>query len=168
MADTIENARKAFIETFRQYKNSIYLYSLKMLGDKDSAGDISQEVFFRLYTRQTENRAIGDVKSWLFIVARNLCLNYIRDHKRTSSLDAVTDNAGVATGTEEEQLRQLRRALLSLEPKYRETLILKEYQGFSYSEIAEITGTTIPAIRSLLYKARLQLKDAYKKNIIVR
>lgn len=168
MAGSSENARKAFIDTFRQYKNSIYLYALKMLGDKDGAGDVSQEVFLRLYTRQTENQAIGDVKSWLFVVARNLCLNHIRDHKRTSSLDAITVNAGTATGAEEEQLKLLRRALLSLEPKYRETLILKEYQGFSYSEIAEITGTTIPAIRSLLYKARLQLKDAYKKNINVR
>jgi len=168
MAGSIENVRKAFIETFRQYKNSIYLYALKMLGDKDSAGDVSQEVFLRLYSRQAEDQTIGDVKSWLFVVARNLCLNHIRDHKRITSLDADTDNAGAATGTEGEQLRLLRRALLSLEPKYRETLILKEYQGFSYSEIAEITGTTIPAIRSLLYKARLQLKDAYKKNIIVR
>ncbi len=163
-----ESQDRDFIEIFNQHKDGIFLYALKMLGNRDSAGDIAQDVFMRLYQKQLNNSEILDVKSWLFVVARNLCLNLIRSRKKVGSLDEL-ESAGVAAiDPSDEKLLYLRRALLSLEPQYREAIIFREYHGFSYSEIAEITGLTIPAVRSLLYRGRIELRAAFKKLNMVR
>ena len=134
-----------------------------MLGNKDSAGDVAQDVFMKLYRKQMQNDEIRDTESWLFVVARNLCLNTIRDSKKFDRLDEVDNIQDNSTNPANEKLIQLRRALLSLNPQYREAIILKEYHGFSYGEIAEIIDSTIPAVRSILYRARVELREAYNK-----
>lgn len=152
-----------FSGIFQQYKNSVYLYALKMLGNKDLAGDVAQDVFMKLLHKQNQNEEIRDVGSWLIVVTRNLCLNTIRDNKKLHSLGAANPVENNSAGPSNEKMACLRRALLVLEPHHREAIILKEYQGYSYAEIAEITGSTVPAVRSILYRARMELREAYQK-----
>ncbi|MBN2225991.1 MAG: RNA polymerase sigma factor [candidate division Zixibacteria bacterium] len=152
-----------FTDVFNEYKDRTFDFAVKMLGDRDAAGDIAQEVFVRLYTKMTDHYRITDIKSWLFILTRNLCLNKIRDRCHEVPLSAVSDNPGDHSDRDRHRQIELRRALLALEPEYREALILREYQGFSYTEIAEILGTTVPAIRALLYRARCRLRETYRQ-----
>ncbi len=148
-----------FTELFHLYKDRTYDFALRMLGDTHAAGDIAQEVFLKLYQSQSNHDRIADVKSWLFVVTRNLCLNHIRNRGRQVPLDALEDQLAQTNPAVDPRQRALRRALATLESPYREALILKVYQGFSYQEIAEILGRTVPSVRSMLFKARSMLRD---------
>ena len=148
-----------FTELFHLYKDRTYDFALRMLGDAHAAGDVAQDVFIRLYEHQSNHHRIADVKSWLFIVARNLCLNHMRNRGRQAPLDALEDQLVESNPAVDPRQRALRRALSGLESPYREALILKVYQGFSYREIAEILGRTVPSVRSALFKARSMLRD---------
>ena len=152
-----------FTDVFNEYKNRTFDFAVKMLGDRDAAGDIAQEVFIRLYTKVTDHYRIADVKSWLFILTRNLCLNKIRDSRHEVPLDAVSDTQEDYSDGDLQRQIELHRALQALEPEYREALILREYQGFTYKEISEILGTTVPAIRALIYRARCRLRETYRQ-----
>lgn len=154
-----DESQKPFTELFEQYKGRTYDFALRMLGDPQAASDVAQDAFLRLFEHQQNHHRIGDVKSWLFIVARNLCLNRIRNRSKYVSLDGLEDRPTRAHTAADPRQRALRRALLSLDSPYRETIVLKAYQGFTYQEMAEILGKTVPAIRSLLYKARSMLRD---------
>lgn len=141
----------------------MYDFALKMVGDADTAGDITQEVFIRLYKSNSNHTAISNVKNWLFILTRNLCLNRIRDSRRQVSLDAVPETEIQVDCSADSRHIILQKAMYALAPDLREALILKEYQGFSYIEIGGILGITVPAVRSLLYRARVALKEIYEK-----
>ena len=148
-----------FTELFHLYKDRTYDFALRMLGDAHAAGDVAQEVFLKLYLSQSNHDRIADVKSWLFIVARNLCLNHIRNRSKQIPLEQLEDQLVESNPAVDPRQRALRLALASLESPYREALILKVYQGFSYREIAEILGRTVPSVRSTLFKARSMLRD---------
>lgn len=146
-----------FTDVFHRLKNHIYDFALTMLGDTDAAGDVTQEVFIRFLDRLRGGSGIDNEKSWLFIVARNLCLNTLRNNRRAARIEASADNrTGHNEGSENLEVRQ---ALNAIDVTYREALLLKVYHGFSYDEIAGILDITLPAVRSRIYKARLQLKD---------
>jgi RNA polymerase sigma-70 factor, ECF subfamily len=159
--DTVDDR---FTALFQLYKNQAYQFAVAMLGDRDASGDIVQEVFVRLYTQLREGTAIVKPKSWLLTSMRNLCLNRLRDSRKYVALDnlSLPSNPVVASHA------ALESALQSLDPASREAIILREYQGLSYAEIAEVTGLTVPAVRSLLYRARNGLREAYFKLIAVR
>lgn len=163
MTGPVNGSNERFSEIFNRNKDQVYGFAVRMLGDRDAAGDITQEVFLRLYKSMNTKSAITNMQNWLFILTRNLCLNRIRDSKKELSLET----AGVENipGVEDKNpnMTVLRKAIMCLETKYREVLILKEYQGFSYMEIGGILGLTVPAVRSLLYKARIMLKEQFER-----
>ena len=146
-----------FTDVFHRLKNHIYDFALTMLGDSEAAGDVTQETFIRFLDRLRGGDGIDNEKNWLFIVARNRCLNLLRDARRTVRLEAGAINrTGRHEGAERLEVQQ---ALNAVDVSYREALVLKVYHGFSYDEIAGILDITLPAVRSRIYKARLQLKD---------
>lgn len=155
---------KAFETLFHRYKNQTYNFANKMLGNKESAGDITQEVFIKLFNSQKNPARINNLKNWLFILTRNLCLNRIRNTKKEISLDSIADEKSIEDSNSNLQVLKLQKALDQLEPDLKEALVLREYQGFSYKEISEILSLTVPAVKSLLLRARLRLKEAYEKS----
>ncbi len=161
MNKSTKQINEIFEKWFLMYKNHIYDYAFKMLGEKDGAGDIAQETFIRLYDQLKGEVAIENPKSWLFIISRNLCLNKIRSRKR-ANLETI-DESMITYSDNPTMNINLNKALLSLDSDYREVIILKAYHGFSYSEISNMTGQTIPAVRSLLYKARNILREQYNR-----
>jgi DNA-directed RNA polymerase specialized sigma24 family protein len=90
----------------------------------------------------------------------------LRDNRKTTSLEA--GNFKTAVDTAPDSVEVARLALARLKPADREILVLKEFQGFSYREIAEILSCTIPAVRSRLYEARQRIRGIYKKLIETR
>jgi RNA polymerase sigma-70 factor (ECF subfamily) len=154
---------RAFGTLFQSYKNRIYNFAYKMLGEKDSAGDITQEVFIKLFKSQNNPARINNLKSWLFILTRNLCLNRIRDTKKEISLGSIDANKSGGDEFSVLQSLKLQRALVKLEPDLKEALILREYQGFSYAEISDILGLSVSGVKSLLFRARIRLKEIFEK-----
>ena len=163
MRNRIDENSETFLIVFQDHKNQIYEFASKMLRDESAAGDVTQDVFLKLYKNRKNIRTIGNVKNWLFIITRNLCLNRIRDRRKEIPIHSIPDeNLGYDNNPDENRV-VLEKSLLSLETKYREALILKEYQGFSYKEMAEILKISVPAVRSLLFNARIRLRENFHK-----
>lgn len=155
--------QERFLTLFHANKNSVYDFALRALNSRDAAQDVTQQAFLRLFKTLSQNSSISDGRSWLFITTRNLCYNYIRDRRKEVPLDSVDHCEITVPPASSPEHIHLHKALCRLDSPYREALILKEYQGFSYYEISKILNTTVPAVRTVLYKARLKLKDNYDK-----
>lgn len=153
----------AFVGIYNRYKGGVYAFCLKMLRDSDQAQDVMQDTFLRVYENRARLLKTASFKSWLYTIARNQCLNTLRRSSRHVGLDEHTESILVTSETpisameKSEQIRFVSQFLESLNPEYREVLILREYQNFSYEEIAAVTRSTLSAVKSRLFKARRKL-----------
>lgn len=156
---------KAFAELYNRYKPQIYTFCVRMLGgDADLASDAFQETFIKVYQKAEQFREGTNVLGWLFKIARNTCLNHYRSKK---PVDPLQDHALVSTDRslepefpqEQNSLRQLiEMAINTLSPEFREPFILREFDGVSYAEIAQITGTTIGVTKVRIYRAKQRMR----------
>ncbi len=164
--DTIEAFKAgddlAFVSIYNHYKAGIYSFCLKMVMDRDTALDVMQDTFVRVYENRERLLNTSAFKSWLYTIARNQCLNRIRRQKRTvrleESLDIQSHDAIPVEELEKsERVDLVRRFLATLSPAYREVIVLREYQNLTYEEIAAVTRSTLSAVKSRLFKARRKL-----------
>lgn len=154
----------AFVSLYNRYKNPIYAFCVKMLGDRALAQDVMQETFLRVYENRDRLLNTSSFKSWVFTIARNQCLNQLRRSKRQVSLEGesvsiamLVPHGQVAQLEKSEQTELVNYFLNELKEDYREVLILREYQNLSYEEIAAVTRSTLSAVKSRLFKARRKL-----------
>lgn len=161
-------------EHFQKVYNLIYRY----LGDHEEASDLTQDVFVRAYQSFDHFRGDAQVYTWLYRIALNLCHNRLKQLRRRyrfeqESLDTpltvdgeqlqreVADwsqsPSSLAEGSELSRL--LHKSIRDLSPDHRAVIILRDIQGLSYAEIAEITGSSLEAIKSRLFRARTQLQS---------
>ena len=158
---------RAFAELYRRHKAEVYTYCLRMMsGDRDSASDLFQEVFIKAFEKADQFRVGTNVTGWIYMIARNLCLNAIRDRRPNDTLEAhpllMSRDRSLAPEYDEEQhfLRQkLEEALQSLPVEFREPFILREFDGFSYSEIAQMTGATLNVTKVRIYRAKQKMRE---------
>jgi RNA polymerase sigma-70 factor (ECF subfamily) len=148
-----------FIQIFRSHKHNIYGFVCRTLNNHHAAEDITEESFLRLYERLINGYKIEKPYAWLLVTARNLCLNLIRDTRNEVPMETLDSLPTQVKHTNPDIKRQLNEAIARLDIRQREAFILKEIEGFSYSEIADILGTTMAGVRSLLYRARVELKN---------
>ena len=156
----------------RQIANLIYL----TMGNGDSVDDLSQEVFIRVYRSLKNFKFDASVFSWMYRIAMNLCIDEIRKRKirKVLSLDFLTEDAIEAARKhkdyllpsdalmEDEKNGMVRKAIQQLTQEHREVIILREYQDYSYTEIAETLGITIEAVKSRIFRARKELRVKLK------
>lgn len=155
----------AFVSLYNRYKDAVYGFCLKMVRDEGLAQDLMQETFLRVYENRERLSKAGSFKSWMFTIARNQSLNRLRRRKREVRLEpergeelaVPKTKTPVAHLEKSEQIDLVDRCLQQLKPSYREVIILREYQGLSYKEIAAVTRSTLSAIKSRLFKARRKL-----------
>lgn len=154
----------AFVSLYNRYKNPVYAFCVKMLGDRTLAQDVMQETFLRVYEYRDRLLNTSSFKSWVFTIARNQCLNQLRRAKRQVSLEGEEGSlephiphGQVDAMEKSEQTAMVNHFLTELKEDYREVLILREYQNLSYEEIAAVTRSTLSAVKSRLFKARRKL-----------
>lgn len=154
-----EEDESAFVELYDRYNRRIYAYCVKMLKDRVLAEDLFQEVFIRV-SRKRKHFQGGNFSGWLFAIARNLCLNAIRDNVRHTSLD---DIESMMAAPEQELYNEtgeiLRSAIEQLPADMKEALVLRVYSGFSYKEIADITEAKLATVKVRIHRAKLRLYD---------
>ncbi len=158
-AEGNHHAREAFTKIYLRYRERVYAYALRVLSNPEDAEDLFQEVFFRVYSRAKtfeEERSLG---GWIFTIAHNLCMNKIRDRKPQDSLEDVSLYVEPAADLGEDWQSVIAHAMSLLSVEQREVIILREYEGLSYSEITDILHTTIPSIKSRLYRAKGRLRE---------
>ena len=167
----------AFDEVVGRYKNKLYNYIFRMVGDSDDAEDLTQEVFVRMFTSLDSFRRQASLHTWLFRIAGNLCIDHFRRNKKSRqvaySLDEPYQSDEGEGGRDlpdatfephrlleqQEMGEQIQRALGQLPEKLRAVLILHDMEDLPYEEIAQIVGCPLGTVKSRLFHARQQLRQ---------
>jgi RNA polymerase sigma-70 factor (ECF subfamily) len=151
---------RAFVELYNRYNRRVYAYCIRMLNSKERAEDLFQEVFIRV-SRKRHRFEAGSFSAWLFAIARNLCLNALRDNVSHVDLDEVQDSLQTPADEAEydSSLEILRHAIEQLPPDLREPLVLRVYNGLSYQEIADMTQTKLATVKVRIFRAKQRLHE---------
>ena len=149
---------QAFHIFYHKYKTDIYHFCYRMLNDKDLADEAFQETFVKVYENRTRFDG-NNFKSWVFTIARNTCLNYIRESK--FKVEFEEDYLAPVRDKHNDFALQkyIKDAIVELPVSYREVIVLREYEGYSYQEIAEILDVSIALVKIRIYRARVILKE---------
>ena len=156
----------AFLELYDRYRQPIFRFSYRLLGSVEIAEDVTHDCFLSLIRKPENFRPErASLKTYLYAAARNLALKHFRNVGREAGMDELTEEPPDSSKRgplrrllDEELATQVREAVLSLPPLQREALILFQYEGLSLSEVAEVAGTDVGAIKARLYRAREGLK----------
>ncbi|MFQ5744482.1 MAG: RNA polymerase sigma factor [Acidobacteriota bacterium] len=164
VALTVKGEVSAFNDLVARWEGSLFSFVYRYLGDAEEAKDICQEAFVRAYTHLDGFRGQAKFSSWLYQIALNLCRSKLRRQKAhpTVSIDDRGDGQPLwalpderATPAEAalvgERAMAVRGALAALPEAQREVIILKEYHGLKFREIAEILDTPESTVKSRLY-----------------
>jgi RNA polymerase sigma-70 factor (ECF subfamily) len=174
----------AFEMLYRRYEKPVLDLIYRMVIDASEAESLCQETFYRVVKARKKYRATAQFKTWLFQIALNLCRDRMRRMKHRSHLslngpvvahndggielqDCVSSPSPDATAhLESAQLESLiKTAISSLPEEEHLVVVLKEYQGMSYSEIAEIMDSPIGTLKSYNHRAHQKLKNILSKYI---
>jgi RNA polymerase sigma factor (sigma-70 family) len=156
---------RAFEVLFDRYHARLLAFCRHMLSSSEDAEDVLQEVFTNAHAAILGDERAINVRPWLYRIARNRCLNHLRRPvpEGQDSMDVHPHDGGTTTA-EQVQQREDFRALVAdvqdLPETQRSALLLREIDALSYEEIAESMDTTVPAIKSLLVRARMSLAEA--------
>src|SRR6185312_2363273 len=174
--------RRAFEELVNRYKQPVINFLYRTLGDPVEAEDLSQNVFLQVFKSADRYKVSAKFSTWLFTIARNLCLNEIRRRSRhpAESLDAPHPEQEESrhdsgpqfedkkTFSPPESLLQgelaqnIDRALADLPENQRSAILLCRQEELSYEEIAEVLGCSVSATKSLIHRGRETLKERLK------
>lgn len=158
---------QAFTALVTRYQHPVIRFCYRMTDSMQDAEDIAQETFLRLYGALRNLRPDNAFTTVLFCIARNAALNHLRGRRRherrVSALEKASAGESSAAGPYEYAQSQdnaalLRKAVAELPAEYREALVLREYNGFDYKEIAEILSCPVGTVRSRLARAREQVR----------
>lgn len=178
----IQNAQKGDAESFERiviaYQQKIFNLAFRLLGDKEEAEDLTQEVFLNVYKHLSSFRGDAQFSTWIYQVALNHCRNRFKYLKRRfyQSTESLDDPLQGGEGDLERELpdeadvpeealhrrqvqRLVQRAVQRLRPDYREIIVLRDIQELSYQEISEVLGLPEGTIKSRLHRARWELKE---------
>ena len=166
----------AFERLLRRHRGPLFTFLVRMTGDRAKAEDLAQETFLRLVKGAAAWEQRARFQTWLYTIARNLCVDQSRRDKfrRTDSLDAdgpgdepplvdsvAAEGPGPERGAESARLRPLlQAALLSLPVEQREVFILREQAGVPFKEIAEVIGVNENTIKSRMRYALEGMRKA--------
>lgn len=170
----IKRDSNAFESLISMYENKIYNMCYYLLKNREDAADASQEVCIKIY--KSINKFKGDSKfsTWIYRITYNTCLDYIKKRKDELSFEEVisTDNT-LESKTEgiieaRELKFELKRCILKLSNDFKTVIVLRDIEGLSYLEMAEILNIEVGTVKSRLNRAREALKNELVKSGIVR
>ena len=167
----------AFEELVEAYQSRLVGIMHHLVGSAEEAEDLAQEVFLRVYRARKKYRARCKFSTWLFTIANNLALNALRSRQRKPAVPLNVSDSGPLGPRPAEQLvrdrsaqpvqhlqeRELaaivQKALAGLNERQRLAVVLNKFEDMSYEEIAEVMRLTTKAVKSLLSRARCNLRD---------
>jgi len=148
---------KEYNNAVDQFADAVYRFIRGNIRDDDRAHDIVQDSFEKLWMRVTEVE-FRVVKSWLFSTAYNNMIDIIRHEKRMTSIETEDVGEGMHTDQYNDLNEILHEALLRLPEYQRSVVLLRDYEGYSYREIGEITGQNEAQVKINIYRARMALR----------
>ncbi|RYG41481.1 MAG: sigma-70 family RNA polymerase sigma factor [Chitinophagaceae bacterium] len=149
---------KEYNTCVKEHADSVYRFILKNLRNREDARDVVQCAFEKMWTsRETVDGA--RCKSFLFTVAYHQMIDHIRKSKVITVKEEAVENVAVYTKHDQDTKKILEQALARLNETQRSLVLLKDYEGYSYDEIGEITGLSASQVKVYLHRARIQLKN---------
>jgi RNA polymerase sigma factor (sigma-70 family) len=140
------------------YADGLYRFMLKSTRQVEDARDLVQSSFEKLWEHRTEVKAATS-KSYLFTIAYHKMIDLNRKNSRMEFRESLPDKMEESPGTTPRLKEVLEKALSRLNDRQRSLVLLKDYEGYSYEEITEITGLNITQVKVTLHRARLILKE---------
>ena len=170
---------KAFEKIVERHQSRIVGTIAKMLGGVTDAEDIAQQVFMRVWQSAPRYTPSAKFTTWLLTITRNLVFNEMRRRQRARLVSMDAEDAdrpptayadtSARSATEEileaELQNAISAAIASLPETQRLAVILRRFENMPYEEIASVLGTTIPAVKSLLFRARNDLREKLKLHL---
>jgi len=148
----------AFAVLVHRHQAAVYRVALRMLGSDADAQDATQETFVRAWRGLGRFRGESAVSTWLYRIVTRRCLDLIARRRPTENLQDVELETVVnpADSTEQrERLRAVTRAIAALPDEQRAALVLREFEGLSYDEVAAALDTSVAAVKGRIHRARL-------------
>lgn len=160
--------RDAFGELYMKYKDFVYNVAYRFLKDSYKAEDITENVFFALFTNLEQFRKEAKFSTYLYSMTTNMCKNLIREHKTipitglesNMQIDNVQKSPEYILATEKTK-EMIQNTLDQLHPDYKEILILSDQEELSYDEIANTLGLNKKQIKNRLHRARKSFKERF-------
>ena len=170
---------EAFEEIVDRYKGPVMNFVARMINDRTEAEDLAQNVFVQVFKSAHRYKVSARFSTWLFTIARNLCLNEIRRRKRhpAESIDQIQDGLEGASARQFEDVKsdapplallrseleaKVDEAVQALPESQRTALLLYQRHELSYEEISEVMQSSLSATKSLIHRARETLRQRLK------
>lgn len=154
--DLVSAAQQGDVEAFNRliarWEKRIFNYLLRILGDREDAMDVSQEVFLKAYQKLGSLQDPGRFSFWLFRIAHNEAFSLVRKGRPEEEWTGQGDGPEWSRRMAPVEVSlAVEAALARLSPEQREAVVLKVYQGFKFEEIGEILGAPVSTVKSRLY-----------------
>lgn len=149
---------REYNECVNLYADNVFRFIVKNLRHEEDARDIVQTAFEKLWRTRDEVDAARS-KSYLFTIAYNGMIDHIRKNKRIRLTESFTEGDRGSAGPASNTRRILEEALSRLSETQRSLVMLKDYEGYNYAEIGQITGLSESQVKVYLHRARLQLRE---------
>ena len=171
-AHALRGGEEAFGLIFTEHNRFIYQFVFSMIGEKGTAEELTQETFLAAYKGIASRRGDSKLRTWLCGIAKNIVYKHMRDHRRqavtgedTNEFLNVVDEKNPSPDRQflSKELNQaIQTALGNLDEDKRLVFTLKELQHLSYNEISEITGYSIPKLKTDLHRAKAEMRNALR------
>lgn len=171
----------AFGVLVERHQDRLFHSLVSMLKSHEDAVDIVQEAFFQAHRKLDTFRGDSAFYTWLYRIATNRALSFLRKQKlKPTSMEGLNETSGFDPPASDdhsqplkmvlrEEHRQLvRETLDELTDDYRVVLVMKEFEGLRYDEIAELTENPIGTVRSRIHRGRIELADRLKRKLEIR
>ena len=162
---------KAVAEIIEAYRAGLEMFLQQMTGDENLAEEITQETFVLLFTKKPHYKPTASFKTWLYTIAKNRALRYLKKQKRTIALSFEEAMLIPDFGSDVEEqyfatevAHHMHSVMGKLKPEYREILWLTYFEGLSNKESAAILGKSVHNVEVLVSRARKALKNQLVKD----
>ena len=170
------NAIEYYEALVKRYKDPLMNYVFRYVGDRNICSDIVQETMIKFYLNKDSYKSFAKFSTWIYTIAGNLAKNELKRRKRRNILSLNNgDNDEQPLQIEDSSIlkpddildgkiknEMIQKALLKVRPVYRDVVILRDIQGFSYEEIAEIKNLSIGTVKSRINRGRTKLQKLLK------
>ncbi len=181
--DLVEKSQQGNIEAFEKlisaYQKKVFNIALRMTGNQDDASDISQEVFIKIFKSIGSFKKQSAFSTWVYKITINTCRDELRKQKNKRNTISIDEGICLEDNKVERQIESndptpelmaekheieklLKEAIFQLSEDYKEVIILRDIQGFSYSDIAKMIDCPEGTVKSRINRARSMLKDILK------
>jgi RNA polymerase sigma-70 factor (ECF subfamily) len=168
VAQSRDGDREAFAKLVQKYQSRVLTLAARILDNRSEAEDVAQDIFVKVFQSLHEFRGASRFSTWLYRITVNHCLNYIRRRTRQQQTLVTAEpedwRRESPTSNPHRMLEQKERwalvqaKLQMLSPEYRAILLLRDFEGLSYEEIADVLQLEGGTVKSRLHRARMELK----------